>query len=151
MKVRADRVQQAARNGNTPGVTESNGPRGRGMALPESAKRVPAKFLQGEEPKLNTSEPYRPVLAKWLTSGENKYFARAMVNRTWAQFFGRGLVNPVDDMHEKNLASHPELLKDLTKQFVASEFDLKHLIRSICNSEAYQRTSKVGDDEVDPA
>jgi len=151
IKVRADRVQQAARQGNVPGVSENAAPRGRRAPLPMSAKRVPAKFLQGEQPKLNASGPYRPVLAKWMTSPGNKFFARAMVNRTWAQLFGRGIVNPVDDMHDGNAPSHPELLKQLSEQFVASGFDLKHLIRGICNSQAYQRTSKVGKEEADPS
>jgi hypothetical protein len=65
-----------------------------------------------------------------------------MVNRLWHQFYGRGLVNPVDDMHKENLASHPELLTQLAEQFIASDFDVKHLIRAMCNSESYQRTSK---------
>jgi hypothetical protein len=65
-----------------------------------------------------------------------------MVNRVWAQFFGRGLVNPVDDMHDANPASHPQLLADLGDQFAAGGFNLKDLVRAVCNSKAYQRTSK---------
>jgi hypothetical protein len=65
-----------------------------------------------------------------------------MVNRMWAHFFGRGLVNPVDDMHDGNTASHPELLAALAEQFKKNDFDLKHLIRGICASRAYQRTSR---------
>jgi hypothetical protein len=65
-----------------------------------------------------------------------------MVNRTWAQLFGRGFVNPIDDMHEENVPSHPELLDKLSRQFVANGYDLKGLVRAICLSEAYQRTSK---------
>jgi hypothetical protein len=110
--------------------------------FPESTKTVPAKFLGGAEPKVRPGEALRPVLAKWLVAPDNPYFARAMVNRTWAQFFGRGFVNPIDDMHEENLASHPELLEELSRQFVASGYDLKSLIRAICLSQAYQRSSK---------
>jgi hypothetical protein len=99
-----------------------------------------AKFFEADEPKLDKM-PYRPAVAEWITSGENKYFARAMVNRMWAHFFARGIVNPIEDMHEDNEPTHPELLKFLTEEFVASEFDLKHLIRCIANSQAYQRTS----------
>jgi len=65
-----------------------------------------------------------------------------MVNRVWAQYFGKGLVDPIDDMHDGNPATHPELLEALAIQFSASNFDLKFLIRSICNSETYQRSSK---------
>lgn len=142
MKVRPDNVRGAAKKGNTPGVIESaTAPKGKNK-LPESAKIVPARFFQGEEPALGKSEPYRPVLAKWLTAPDNPFFARAMVNRMWAHFFGKGIVNPVDDMHEANAPSHPALLNALADQFVASQFDLKELIRAICNSTTYQRTSK---------
>ncbi len=144
MKVRTNgNPQQAARQGTTLEVTEAaNARQGRRQQLPESAKIVPAKFFQAEQPKLNTGDPYRPVLAKWLTTPENAYFAKAMVNRTWAQLFGRGFVTPVDDMHEGNPPSHPELLNELAGQFAANGFDLKYLIRAICLSETYQRTSK---------
>lgn len=143
MKTKPENTRKAAKDGASPSLSESNTPNRGKNQLPESAKIVPAKYLQGEVAKLDPKEPYRPVLAQWMTSGSNPFFARAMVNRTWAQFFGRGLVNPIDDMHEGNLASHPELLKQLSDQFVASDFDLKHLIRAICNSEAYQRTSRL--------
>jgi hypothetical protein len=65
-----------------------------------------------------------------------------MVNRTWGQLFGRGIVNPVDDMTEANPPSHPQLLAELADQFAANGFDLKFLTRAICNSQAYQCTSK---------
>jgi hypothetical protein len=135
--------QQAAKKGVSPGIFETGGPaKGKKGNLPESAKFVPAKFLQGEQPKLVASDPYRPVLADWITKPENPFFTRAMVNRFWHHLFGRGLVNPVDDMHEDNVASHPELIEALADQLKASGFDLKFLLRAICNSEAYQRSSK---------
>jgi hypothetical protein len=129
----------AAKNGTTVGVNEEG--KGRQRGLPESAKTVPAKFLGGEEPKLSTGEPYRPVLADWMTSPKNPWFARAMVNRTWAQLFGKGFVNPVDDMLPDRPPSHPELLQELADQFAAGGFDLKNLIRAVCNSQTYQRSS----------
>lgn len=86
----------------------------------------------------------RAALAKWLTSPQNPYFARAAVNRTWRRLFGRGIVQPVDDMHEGNAPSHPELLDLLTRRFVESGFDLKSLTRAIMLSRAYQRTSRPG-------
>jgi len=141
LKVQATAPQQAARNGTPINVTETERPRRGRNALPESAKMVPPKFLGGDSPKVGTG-PVRPVLADWLTAAKNPYFSRAMVNRVWGQLMGRGLVNPVDDMHEGNAASHPQLLAELAEQFAANDFDLKYLIRAICNSEAYQRTSK---------
>jgi hypothetical protein len=142
--------QVAAKNGTFPAVTENvGGGKGKGKGkgkggfrLPDSAKIVPAKFLQGEQPKLRPSEPMRPVLADWITAPKNPFFARAMANRMWAHFFGRGLVNPVDDMHDDNEPSHPELLAALAEQFKANAFDVKYLVRAICNSETYQRTSR---------
>jgi hypothetical protein len=148
MKVRPERVNAAARNGNSPGVTE--GGRGRPQRLPESARTVPAKFLQGEQPHLKAGEPFRPVLADWVTSPNNRYFARAMVNRMWAQFFGRGLAHPVDDLREDSACSHPELMKELADAFTASGFDLKFLVRAVCLSETYNRTSRpVSENESD--
>lgn len=106
---------------------------------------IPIRLL-GEEPlRLGKDEQFlsRPLAAKWLTASDNPYFARAMVNRVWWQFFGRGLVNPVDDMFKPEAtATHLELLDELTAQFVASKFDVKHLVRAITTSRAYQRTSK---------
>ena len=140
----------AAKGGATPNVGEAaKGPGKKG--LPESAKIVPAKFLQGETPTISGVE-MRPTLAKWMTSADNKFFARAMVNRLWYQLYGRGLVNPVDDMHDDNAATHPALLATLTEQMKLHQFDTKFMIRSICNSEAYQRSSVSKDDaaSVDP-
>jgi hypothetical protein len=140
MKVRPDRVNKAAKNGDSPGITETG--KGKPPRLPEAARTVPAKFFQGEQPKLDTAAPYRPVLADWIASPKNKFFARAMVNRTWALLLGRGLVNPVDDMREDNLASHPELLQQLADAFGASDFDVKFLVKAICLSDAYGRSSR---------
>ena len=87
----------------------------------------------------------RGALAKWMTSAENPYFARAMANRTWWRLFGRAIVSPVDDMHEGNVPSHPQLLELLTRRFIESGFDLKFLTRAIVSTRAYQRTSRPGD------
>jgi hypothetical protein len=144
LKVRPDIPRPPMQlNGASAGVTEvANLPRGKRFGLPESAKIVPPKFLGGGQPAVETGEPLRPVLAAWLVSPENPYFSRAMVNRTWAQLFGRGIVHPVDDMSDANPPSHPQLLTDLAEQFAAGGFDVKYLTRAICNSKAYQRTSR---------
>jgi hypothetical protein len=101
-----------------------------------------AKFFQAERPALAAKPPYRAALAIWLTAKNNVWFAPAMVNRTWHLFFARGFVNPIEDMSDKNKPSHPVLLKTLAADFTASGYDLKFLIRAICNSQAYQRTSR---------
>lgn len=110
--------------------------------FPEATMDVAAKFLGGPEPKIAPREPQRPVLANWMVTGDNPYFARAMVNRTWAQLFGRGFVNPVDDMHADNPPSHPALLEEMARIFAGSGFDVKYLTKAICLSNAYQRSSR---------
>ncbi|MFM5983751.1 MAG: DUF1549 and DUF1553 domain-containing protein, partial [Sphaerospermopsis kisseleviana] len=104
--------------------------------------KVRAKFLGGEEPTLDPTVSFRPAFANWLTSRENRQFAKASVNRLWAQFLGRGFVHPLNDFGDHNTPSHPQLLDALAEELAASNFDIKHLIRSICQSEAYQRSSK---------
>jgi hypothetical protein len=112
---------------------------------PDGFQSRPATFLDGTTPPSDGQVSHRAALAAWLTSGKNPYFARAMVNRTWWRLFGRGIVNPVDDMHSANPPSHPELLDLLTRQFTESGFDHKFLTRAIVLSHAYQRTSRPGE------
>jgi hypothetical protein len=120
-------------------ITETNvDPR----KLPESEMLRAPKFLGGDVFKAAPEQSLRKALADWMVSKDNPFFARAMVNRLWGHFLGRGLVHPADDMHEGNPPSHPELLDVLTEQFKANGFDLKYLCRAICQSETYQRTSK---------
>ena len=143
-KVKADVPKNANKGGDNSkiGVTEGPGKTRQKDFLPESAKAVPPKFLGGPEPRLKESDLYRPVLAKWVTSADNPYFGRALVNRTWAHLMGHGFVNPIDDMMPENEASHPELLDALAYHMGATDFDIKYLIKAICLSETYQRTSK---------
>ena len=83
----------------------------------------------------------RTVLANWVTASDNPYFAKNVVNRTWAYFFGFGLVEPVDDLVGENPTLHPELLNDLTTGFIASRYDLGLLIRAIVLSRPYGLSS----------
>jgi hypothetical protein len=100
-----------------------------------------AKLFEGPTPTTR-SAPYRPALATWVTSAQNKYFATNAVNRLWAHLFARGLVHPVEETHDGNKASHPAVLKMLADGFVKNGYDLKFVLRAICNSTAYQRTSR---------
>ena len=77
-------------------------------------------------------------LADWITRPDNPYFARAVANRVWAQFMGRGIVHPVDNLSKSNKASHSELLDALTTAMVEHKFDLKWYIRELVNSRTYQ-------------
>jgi hypothetical protein len=141
---------RALLDGGTVTVSETSRVNRRQNPLPEAAKSVSPQFLGDKKVSLNPSADYRPVLGHWVCSSENPYFAKAFVNRVWSQFMGRGLVNPIDDLSDENPPSHPELFNALTKEFVKSGFDIKHLVRCICNSEAYQRTSKpLGDNRDD--
>jgi Protein of unknown function (DUF1549)/Protein of unknown function (DUF1553) len=140
---------RAAKDGGTISVSEEGRVNRKINPLPESSKDVTAKLLGGDTLRLDSSKPYRPVLANWVCSPSNPFFAKAFVNRLWAQYMGRGFVNPVDDMSDENQPSHPELLTALSKEFANSGFDIKHLIRGICNSKAYQRTSKPSGDNRD--
>ncbi len=113
-------------------------PERREASIPGTSKVVKAAFLDGTRPEVRAEEPVRLRLADWMTAPENPYFARAAVNRTWAQFFGVGLVDPVDDMGADNPPSHPELLDTLARSFAAHGFDRKYLIRAIVLSRPYQ-------------
>ncbi|MCE9529995.1 MAG: PSD1 and planctomycete cytochrome C domain-containing protein [Planctomycetes bacterium] len=109
-------------------------------AGPRAGKVVSAKFPTGEIVKLADKSPARPTLADWVTSPKNPMFARATVNRLWWHLFGRGLVNPVDALDTENPPSHPELFDALAGELVASKFDMKHMLRAMLLSEAYQRS-----------
>ena len=91
----------------------------------------------------------REMLAKWMVQPQNPYFAKAMVNRIWASLMGRGLIDLVDDIRATNPPTNPELLERLTKEFIKHDFDLRYLMRLICNSAAYQR--KTGNAKTPPA
>jgi hypothetical protein len=113
-----------------------------GTAGAKAGQVVKARFLGGIEPELDKEGPFRPHLAAWATAADNPFFARATVNRWWAHFFGRGLVEPLDGFDESSEPSHPKLLDQLTREFTASGFDLKHLCRVIVSTKAYQRSSR---------
>jgi hypothetical protein len=117
------------------------------VSIPETAffnagTKVPVSFLRGTKPDAKRKTDWRPVFVDWLTRRENPFFARAFANRLWFQLFTRGIVHPVDDMRALNPPTHPGLLNLLTNEFAASGFDVKHLLRCICNSQTYQRTSR---------
>ena len=116
------------------------------VTLPDTEDVVLPKYPGGQRADENDLGTRRQQLSIWMASPDNPYLARAAVNRVWALLFGRGLVNPVDDLGPHNPASHPKLLDALTDYFVDSGYDLKNLLRVLCNTEAYGRTSA-----IDPA
>lgn len=113
------------------------------IKLPESDKYISAKYLDGAELAWKKGADPRAVLGEWVTKADNQWFARAAVNRVWHHFFGVGLIDPVDGLGTTdNAPSHPELLDELTREFIAHKFDLKFLMRVVVGTKAYQRTSR---------
>jgi hypothetical protein len=96
---------------------------------------LPAHFGGTSVP---TDASRRTAYAEWLTAKDNPFFAKSTANRFWSYFFGRGIIDPVDDIRASNPATNPALLDALTKDFLDHNFDLRHLIRTIANSRSYQ-------------
>ncbi len=109
------------------------GPHGKSYAKPRP--------LDGKELDVPGSDDPRQKLVDWMVRADNPYFARAIANRYWAHFFGRGIVDMPDDMRVSNPPSNEPLLDALAQDFIDHKFDLKHLIRTICASTTYQMSS----------
>jgi hypothetical protein len=118
------------------------------VMLPDTQDVVLPKFLDAAQSRGEDDGSRRRPLAIWLASSSNAYFAKATVNRVWAQLFGRGLVDPVDDLGTHNPPSHPELLDELAAWFIESGFNLKELYRVLANTRAYQLTSESEETEA---
>ncbi|HVX63591.1 MAG TPA: DUF1549 and DUF1553 domain-containing protein [Pirellulales bacterium] len=108
---------------------------------PVGGRVMPPKFLGGEQPDVKGKDR-REALAAWLASPNNPYFATSVANRVWDHFFGIGIVQPVDDVRVSNPASNPELYQALGEKFTQYNYDFKQLVRDICNSNAYQRSTQ---------
>lgn len=111
---------------------------------------VPATFLGGARADSPGKDP-RIALAEWLTSPDNPWFRQNMANRIWAQFFSRGIVDPVDDVRISNPPSNRELLEEIGRRLAAYGFDMRRLIRDICTSRVYQLSSVPNDSNRDDA
>jgi len=110
-------------------------------------QQVVSPIYPGNEPARSDARGTRRVqLSIWMASRDNPYLARAAVNRAWAQMFGRGIVDPIDDFGPNNPPSHPELLDELSQYFVQTGFDLRELYRTLANTRAYQLSSHASDD-----
>ncbi len=120
---------------------------------PDTKQVVRPRFLNGTEPAIRPMEDRRKVLADWMTSPENPWFALATVNRFWRQLMGKGLVEPVDDFRPTNPPADPALLNALARDFVEHHYDVRYLLRTILNSKTYQLSSipkpANRDDEID--
>ena len=116
-----------------PGVAQSLNPRTKLQVKPTPLAGEPLELANDQDPRV--------ALAAWMTAPENPFFARTLVNRYWKHFFGRGIVEPEDDMRVTNPPSNPALLDALEANFKQSKFDMKVLIRTICQSTTYQLDS----------
>ena len=111
------------------------------LIQPRTGKPQPAAPLDGQAIASDSTEDRREALADWLTSPENPYFTRSIANRVWANFFGRGIVEPVDDLRISNPASNEPLLQAISEHLAKNDYDLKSLMRLILRSETYRRSS----------
>ncbi len=113
-----------------------------GSQNPNTREVLKPTPLGSEAVTVSAENDPRFALADWMRDRNNPYFAKMLVNRYWKHFFGRGIVEPEDDMRVTNPATHPELIADLAEYFVVSGYDLKDLIRVICNSHTYQLSAE---------
>ena len=111
------------------------------VKLPGTEEIIAPKPLVDTELQGLDTGTRRQKLTLWLTARENPFLARAAVNRAWAMLFGRGLIEPIDDMRSIEIASHPEVLRELSEYFADSGYDLRGLLAMLASTEAYNRAS----------
>lgn len=127
------------KSGSQPGEEAIFHRRGTAEAIDKKTKAPVKPAGLGAAPaRLAPDDDPRQVLADWMTSPDNRFFARSLANRYWKHFFNRGLVEPEDDLRDTNPPTNPELLDALAAHFIRSGYDLKDLVRSICRSRTYQ-------------
>ncbi len=112
-------------------------------------KNSTPKFLGGDQPEIKPGQDRREVLASWIASTDNPFFARNMANLVWAHFFGRGIIDPVDDVRISNPPSNPELLEALAGKFTEYNYDFKKLVRDIVTSRVYQLSTRPNETNAD--
>jgi hypothetical protein len=111
---------------------------------PVTGQAMKPKYLGGAFPETSGTDR-RVVVANWLASAENPYFAKNLANLVWAHFFGRGIVHEVDDVRVSNPPTNGPLLDELGGKFAEYKFDFKKLVRDICTSRAYQRSTQANE------
>jgi hypothetical protein len=116
-----------------------------GEAHPRTGQPIQPKLLDGPVLQVSADQDPRQKLVDWMVRPDNPFFARALCNRMWSYLFGRGLIDPVDDIRETNPPSNPELLDALARDFRDHHFDVKHLLRTLCNSRTYQLSATPND------
>jgi hypothetical protein len=119
------------------------------VTQPRTGQVMKPKFMGGAVANIPPRVDRRQVLADWLTSGDNPFFAKSIANRIWYHLTGKGIVDPVDDFRDSNPSANDELLDALAKDFVAHKFDVKYLIRVIMNSRTYQLSAQTNEYNAD--
>jgi hypothetical protein len=109
---------------------------------PVTKQPVAPKFLDGVTPTIAADQDRRVVLANWILDNQKQQFARATVNRIWAEYFTTGIVEPADDFRSTNMPSHPALLDELAQQFISNGYRFKPIHRLILSSKSYQSSSR---------
>lgn len=112
------------------------------ILIPGKDVLVPVAFLDGSRPNPSTRKDKRSEVALWITSAANPLFAKAVVNRVWANFFGRGFVQPIDDLDPANTPVFEEVFEELCTQFRLHHCDLKYLVKTITATRGYQLSSR---------
>lgn len=124
--------------------------RSREWYRPGSNDPVTPRFLDGTKPKLKPLEDRRAVLADWVASPKNPYFARTVANRVWTHLHGKGFGDP-ESLHEQPVGANDALLDSLARELADNRFSLKHLVRLIMNSRTYQLSSRTNEHNMDDA
>jgi hypothetical protein len=119
------------------------------VTQPRSGKTMKPRYIGTGDADVKPTEDRRSVLAVWLTSGDNAFFSKSVVNRVWFHLMGKGIVDPVDDFRESNPSCNDELLDALAKDFSKSKFDMKALVKTIMKSRTYQLSAQPNDSNKD--
>ncbi len=135
---RKDKLDKHEFNGEQVVTIKSDGE----IKNPTTGRDAPPKFLGAPAPDLKPKEDRLQPLADWIADKQNKQFARAQVNRIWYYLMGRGLVEPIDDFRATNPPTHPDLLEALADDFIAGDFNVRRLVRTIMLSRTYQLASR---------
>jgi len=115
---------------------------GKDLPHPRTGEAVPTHALGADPADFSAVSDRRRVLADWLTSDDNPFFAKAIANRLWAHYFGRGLINPIDDIRGTNPATNDPLMEALARHFREVGYDMKAFTRTLLNSRLYQLSSR---------
>jgi hypothetical protein len=113
-----------------------------GSRHPITGEVLRPKYLDGDFVTVSDKQDARALLAAWLIRKDNPLLARATVNRLWSHLFGKGIIDPVDDIRSSNPPANAALLDSLSKDFIASGFDVRHLLRTMLNSRTYQLSAR---------